>query len=90
MEEQVVTIYAATPAEGRDSWVRPYELQDIGRYESEMLEYMRSRHPEVLESIRTSSQLDDETEAKLVAALDGFAKVFRPTTGGTDAEEAAA
>ena len=79
MEDQVVSIFSATPQEGRASWVRPLELEDIGRYEKEMLEFMRTRHGDVLAAIRTSGKLEDETKRKLVAALDEFAKVFVPT-----------
>ena len=46
MEEQVVSILSCTPQEGRDSWVRGYELADLQRYEREMLEHMRTRHAE--------------------------------------------
>ncbi|MEC9000800.1 MAG: F0F1 ATP synthase subunit alpha, partial [Actinomycetota bacterium] len=41
MEEQVVSIYSCTPQDDRDSWVRELELEDIGRYESELLELRR-------------------------------------------------
>ena len=34
MEEQVVSIYASTPATDRESWIRGLELTDIGRYEN--------------------------------------------------------
>ena len=74
MEEQVVSIYACTPQEDRDSWVRPYELADIGRYEKEMLDlHPRPTTATILEAIRDSGKLEDETEQKLVAALDAFA-----------------
>jgi F-type H+-transporting ATPase subunit alpha len=79
MEEQVVAIFAATPQETRPSWVRNYPVSDIQRYESEMLAYMRSEHPEILAEIRTSGQLSDETRKKLEAALDAFANIFQPT-----------
>jgi F-type H+-transporting ATPase subunit alpha len=80
MEEQVVSIYACTPQEGRESWVRRYELSDIGRYEQEMLEHMRARHADLLAAIRTSGKLDDDVERKLAAALDEFAKTFQPSS----------
>jgi F-type H+/Na+-transporting ATPase subunit alpha len=79
MEDQVVSIFACTPQEGRSSWVRPLELEDIARYEKEMLEYMKARHGGVLEAIRSSGKLEDETKKKLVSALDEFANVFVPT-----------
>jgi F-type H+-transporting ATPase subunit alpha len=80
MEEQVVSIYACTPPEDRDSWVRPYELADLGRYEREMLEYFRNSHGEILEAIRTSQKLEEDVERKLAAALDAFAEIFEPSS----------
>ncbi|TMA33099.1 MAG: F0F1 ATP synthase subunit alpha [Deltaproteobacteria bacterium] len=84
MEEQVVSIFACTPQEGRPSWVRPLELEDIARYEKEMLDFMRTRHAGVLEAIRTSGKLEEDTKKKLTAALDEFAKVFVPTKRADD------
>jgi len=81
MEEQVVSIYASTPERNRDSWVRQLELEDIGRYENEMLEYVRSNHNGVLESIRDTGKLEEATEQQLVAALDAFRDIFQPTAG---------
>ncbi len=80
MEEQAVSIYAATPQEERNSWVRDYELDDLQRYEREMLEHLRTNHGDVLKSMGETGQLDEETERKLVAALDEFAKVFQPSS----------
>jgi F-type H+-transporting ATPase subunit alpha len=85
MEEQVVSIYACTPQEGRESWVRRLELADIGRYEQEMLQYLRTNHGDVLKAIRESGKLDDDVERALAAALDAFAKVFQPTSAGAAA-----
>ncbi|HEB89823.1 MAG TPA: F0F1 ATP synthase subunit alpha, partial [Deltaproteobacteria bacterium] len=80
MEEQVVSIYASTPQEERDSWIRALELTDIQRYEQEMLEWMRSTHPEILAAIRDTGRFEEETEQKLIAALDEFARIFQPST----------
>jgi len=81
MEEQVVSIFACMPPEGRDSWVRPYGLDEIQRYEQELLEHLRSNHGGILESIRTSGKLEDDVEQKLAAALDEFAEIFQASTG---------
>ena len=48
MEDQVVSIFAATPPKDRDSWIRRYEMADIQRYEAEMLEYLRDKPREHL------------------------------------------
>jgi len=85
MEEQVVSIYASTPPDDRSSWVRDLELADISRYEAEMLEYVRSNHGDVLKAIRDSGKLEEDTEARLVAALDDFAGVFTASAGSDQA-----
>ncbi|MFQ5506398.1 MAG: hypothetical protein ACE5F1_16635, partial [Planctomycetota bacterium] len=85
MEEQVVSIFSCTPRDDRDSWVRGYELVDIGRYEREMLEYLRSSHADLLEVIRSTQKLEDDTAEKLAAALDAFAEIFQPSTGSAAA-----
>jgi F-type H+-transporting ATPase subunit alpha len=81
MEEQVVSIFACTPPEGRVSWVRAIGLSDISRFESEMLEYVRANHSEVLAIIRDTGKLESDTEQKLVAALDAFVATFQASTG---------
>ncbi|MCC6641800.1 MAG: F0F1 ATP synthase subunit alpha [Deltaproteobacteria bacterium] len=81
MEQQVIAIYAATPQEKRPSWVREFEVSDIGRYEHELLEFMASRHADVVAAIRDSGRLEADVKAKLEAALDEFARVFQPAAG---------
>jgi len=85
MEEQVVSIFAATPRAGRPSWVRRYETSDIGRYLEEMLSFMRSKGADVLATIRESGALTEETEQRLASALDEFANVFQPSAGAREA-----
>jgi F-type H+-transporting ATPase subunit alpha len=85
VDEQVVAIYSATPEDRRPSWVRDYPVSDIGRYESEMLGYIRSQHPEILATIKSSGKLGDDVKAKLDAALDAFAQIFQPTSRGVAA-----
>ncbi|MCP4038390.1 MAG: F0F1 ATP synthase subunit alpha [bacterium] len=89
MEEQVVSLYAATPQKTRNSWIRSYQLQDIGAYESEMQDYIRASHSNVLDEIRSSGKLEDATEAKLIEALDKFAEIFQPASGVITSDEAA-
>jgi len=82
MEEQVVSIYAATPQEGRPSWVRQIPVGELLRYEREMLEFMRTRHGAVLEAIAKTGKLEEDVERKLAAALDEFGPMFH--TGSDD------
>jgi F-type H+-transporting ATPase subunit alpha len=79
MQEQVVAIYAATPQEQRPSWVRSYPVEDIGRYEQELLAYVRGQAAEILAAIQSTGKLEDDVRARLDAALDAFAGVFQPS-----------
>ena len=85
MEEQVVSIYAATPQEGRPSWVRALPVHELLRYEREMLEFMRTRHGAVLEAIAKTGKLEEDVERKLAAALDEFAPIFQPASDARSA-----
>ena len=80
MEEQVVSIFSATPKPPRLSWLRAYDLSDVRRYEHEMLAFMRTQGADVLKTIRESGQLAEDTERKLSALLDDFAGHFQPST----------
>jgi len=90
MEQQVIAIYAATPQEKRPSWVRDYEVSDIARYERELLEFMATRHGDVVGAVRDSGRLEADVKAKLDAALDEFARVFQPSAGKARAGSMAA
>ena len=85
MEEQVVVLYAGT-----NGFVDDYAVSALGRYEAEMMSFMKSRHPEILESLRTTGKLADkeievggkkqkvmgDLEKQLREALTEFAKTF--------------
>ena len=71
VEEQVVSIYAGT-----NGYLDTIETSRVTEYEAAMLSYMRSEHADVLETIRTTGKFEDDTKAKVVSALDTFAKQF--------------
>jgi F-type H+-transporting ATPase subunit alpha len=73
VEEQVVVIWAVTNAKMDD-----IPVSDIRRFERELLEYVRSRHGELLTSLRTE-KLSEELEGRLEAAVDGFRETFAPS-----------
>jgi F-type H+-transporting ATPase subunit alpha len=77
--EQVISIYAASPQPGRRSWVRELAVGDVRRYEAEMLAYMRANQAGLIEKIRQNGQIGADDEKALIAALDAFAMVFRPS-----------
>jgi F-type H+-transporting ATPase subunit alpha len=71
MEEQVAVIYA-----GINGYLDPLPVARVRAFEDQWLTTLRTKHPEILEAIRTSKDLSDDTAAKLKAAVDAFAKAF--------------
>src|SRR5579862_7234868 len=75
VEEQVLVIYA-----GSNGFVDDVPVSEVKRYETEMLQFVRSNHPELLEQIRTGGALPED--APLTKALQAFRSGF--DTGGSD------
>ena len=71
MEEQVVVIYS-----GINGYLDPLPVNRVRAFEDQLLTTVRTKHPEILEAIRTSKDLSDDTAGKLKAAVDAFAKAF--------------
>ncbi|GIL41235.1 F0F1 ATP synthase subunit alpha [Roseiterribacter gracilis] len=71
VEEQVVSIFAGTRG-----YLDAVAVSDVVRYERQMLDQLKAKEPSILEAIRTDKELKKETEAKLAAYLDQFAKLF--------------
>ncbi len=71
VEEQVVVIYAGTRG-----FLDGIPVASVSEFEREFLAIMRNEHKDVLDAIRTSKQLTPETEQKLKAILEPFAKRF--------------
>jgi F-type H+-transporting ATPase subunit alpha len=71
MEEQVVVIYA-----GVNGYLDPIPVDRVRAFEHGLLGVTRSQHPEILDAIRETRDLDDATAAKLKAAVDKYAQTF--------------
>ncbi|MCB2067863.1 MAG: F0F1 ATP synthase subunit alpha, partial [Erythrobacter sp.] len=71
VEEQVVSIFAGT-----NGYLDAVAVNRVTEYEAAMLSYMRNEHAAVLAEIRDTGKFEDDTKAKVVAALDTFAKQF--------------
>jgi F-type H+-transporting ATPase subunit alpha len=67
LEDQVIAIYALTKGYGRD-----VPVDDIKAYESDLISFIHSSHPEVPQAIINELRLTDEIEASLRAALAEF------------------
>ncbi|MGH9151686.1 MAG: F0F1 ATP synthase subunit alpha, partial [Acidimicrobiales bacterium] len=78
VEEQVVSIYAGTAG-----FLDPVPVSSVRRFETELLEYMRTRHADLLEGIRSTGKLP-EGDA-LEEAVKGFAAQFQADEPDTEA-----
>ena len=70
-EDQVAVIYA-----GVNGYLDKVKVDQIGRYEQELLNALHGRGSEILDSIRETKDLTAETEAKLKSLLEDFGKTF--------------
>ena len=70
VEEQVVAIYAGTRG-----WLDTIPVEDVRRFESELLTAFRARHADLLAHIRDTRQLPDEAamDAAMREVVNGFA-----------------
>ena len=75
VEEQVVAIYAVT-----NGFVDDLPTSDVRRFEAELITYIKSSNPQILEEIRNTKELPDR--AKLNEAIEAFKKVFSPSDPG--------
>ena len=73
LEEQVVAIWTAT-----NGFLDKVDVEDVPRFNSEMIDALRAGG-KVLEAIRESGELSDESEAELRSTLESLAESFQPT-----------
>jgi F-type H+-transporting ATPase subunit alpha len=71
VEEQVVSIFAGTRG-----YLDSVKVNDIGRFERQMLAELRASDQGVLEAIRADREIKPATEEKLKAFLDAFSRNF--------------
>ena len=71
VEEQVLSLFAGTRG-----YLDRLPVSKVGAFESQFLSAIKASAPEIVESIRSAREIKKDTEAKLVAFLDDFAKNF--------------
>ncbi len=71
MEEQVFVIYAGTRG-----YLDGIKLENVTRYEAELLTHIRSQKADLLAKIAKEKALTDEIEAGIKETLDDFTKNF--------------
>ncbi|MGE2732438.1 F0F1 ATP synthase subunit alpha [Mycolicibacterium vaccae] len=78
VEEQVVSIFLGTGGH-----LDSVPVEDVSRFESELLEHVRGSHGEILKDIRESKKFSEENEAKLVKVINDFKKGFSASDGSS-------
>jgi len=76
VEEQVVSIWA-----GGSGYLDDVPIEDISRFEHDFLDYLRRSHPGILQTIRESLTLAEDTVTALKDAVDEFRKGFETSSG---------
>jgi F-type H+-transporting ATPase subunit alpha len=76
VDEQVVAIFLGTRGH-----LDSVPVEDVSRFELEFLEHMRASQKDILDDIRESQKLSDETADKLADAVNEFKKGFATTDG---------
>ena len=71
VQYQVIIIYAVTKR-----FLLDVPVEDITRFEKEFFDYLDTRHPEIPAAIAEEKVISDETESKLVKALNAFKEEF--------------
>ena len=76
VEEQVVVIYA-----GINGYLDDLPIDGVKKFEREFLKFMRDEHRDILDDIRESRNLSEETEENLKRAIENFRKEFKKEIG---------
>ncbi|NUN07046.1 MAG: F0F1 ATP synthase subunit alpha, partial [Bdellovibrio sp.] len=74
VEEQIVMIFAAS-----NGFVDAYPESDVKKYEKEMIEFLKNKHPEILKTISEKKAISDDSKKALLAALGEFKAIFQPS-----------
>jgi F-type H+-transporting ATPase subunit alpha len=72
VEKQIIIIYAATK-----KYLLDIPVEDILRFESELFEFIDTKYPEIPETIASTKVIDDDTEKKLVKAIEECKAAFK-------------
>jgi F-type H+-transporting ATPase subunit alpha len=81
LEKQIASIWAGTTG-NLDS----VPVADIRRFEAEFIDFLARERKEIMTTISETKLLEDETVAKLQAAIDEFKKMFKSSVSSAAVE----
>jgi F-type H+-transporting ATPase subunit alpha len=82
LEKQIASIWAGTTG-NLDS----VPVADIRRFEAEFIDFLSRERKEIMTTISETKVLEDETVAKLQAAIDDFKKIFKSSAAAVPGNE---
>ncbi len=75
--KQVLSLFAA-----KHKFLKSVKVEDVQRYESEMLKYMERAHADIIKEIDEKKVLDDDLNNRITDALNTFSKQFQDMMEG--------
>ncbi|GII61623.1 ATP synthase subunit alpha [Sphaerisporangium krabiense] len=76
VEREVVSVWAGTSGELDD-----VPLEDIARFEAEFLDYVATKYKGLLDGLRETGEINDDTVTTLKEAITEFKKTFQTSSG---------
>ena len=73
-EKEIMILFA-----GASGFLDQWPADAVSEYEKQMLEFMESKHADLLNEIKEKQDISDELDEKLKKALDEFKDIFQPT-----------
>ena len=83
MEREAVSVWAGTSGNLDD-----VPVEDIRRFDAEFLDHVDRNHGAIYETIRSTTDLSDDSIGQLEAAIGAFKKQFRTSSGNSLVNEA--
>jgi F-type H+-transporting ATPase subunit alpha len=71
VEEQVISVFAGTRG-----YLDKLEVNQIGKFETQLIAEIKSREPAIIEAIARDQQIKPETEKSLIAFIENLLRTF--------------
>jgi F-type H+-transporting ATPase subunit alpha len=85
MELEVISVWAGTSGQ-----LDEVPLEDVRRFDAEFLDFIQRDHKAIVDTIRTTADLSDDSVALLTAAITEYKKRFQTTAGSIVGNETVA
>lgn len=72
-QNEVMILFA-----GANGYLDEWPVEAIADYEKQALEFMESKHADLLGEIKEKNEISEDLEEKLKKALDEFKSIFQP------------